>query len=185
MNEINPKIANINKIASFELIDIPLLKKIAQTGRPVILSTGMATLSEINEAFNVLKKNGCNEIALLKCTSAYPAPYEETNLRTIPHLSQAFNTPVGLSDHTMGSAVAIAAVTLGACIVEKHLCISRKDHGPDSQFSMEPEEFKQMVTDIRAVEKALGHVNYTITNKEKENRLFRKSLFAVENIKKG
>ncbi len=173
------------KIASFELVDIPLLKKIARTGKPVILSTGMATLSEIDEAVHILNENGCHQIALLKCTSAYPAPYEEINLKTIPHLSETFNTPAGLSDHTIGSAITIAAVTLGACIIEKHFCISRKDEGPDSQFSMETHEFKQMVTDIRSVEQALGHVNYTVTKKEKDNRVFRKSLFAVSNIKQG
>ena len=173
------------KIASFELIDIPLLKRIATTGKPVILSTGMASLSEIYEAVSVLKANGCNQLALLKCSSAYPARPEDCNLKTIPHLSQAFNVPVGLSDHTLGSAVSVTAVALGASIVEKHFCLTRKDFGPDSPFSMEPDEFKQMVRDIRIAQKALGSINYGITDKEKESRLFRKSLFAVKDIKSG
>lgn len=173
------------KVASFELVDFPLLKKIAETGKPVLLSTGMAKLSEIEEAVSFLKQNRCDQIALLKCTSAYPAPPENANLKTIPHLSQAFNVPVGLSDHTLGSAVAITAIAFGACIIEKHFCLTREDQGPDSQFSMEPNEFRQMVNDIRISEKAIGNVNYKITEKEAANRLFRKSLFAVEDIKKG
>ena len=173
------------KIASFELIDIPLIKRIAQTGKPVILSTGMASLGEIEEAITTLNQNGCRQIVLLKCTSAYPAPPETMNLRTLPHLAQAFHLPVGLSDHTLGSAVPVAAVSLGACVVEKHLCISRDEPGPDAAFSMEPQEFRQMVRDIRTVEKALGKVNYTATEKEKANRTLRRSLFAVADISKG
>lgn len=173
------------KIASFELVDIPLLKKVAATGKPVILSTGMANLDEIKEAVDTLKGNNCLQIALLKCTSAYPALPEDANLRTIPALSRTFNVPAGLSDHTMGSMVAVAAIALGACIVEKHFCLSRKDSGPDSSFSMEPDEFAQMVKDIRTAEKALGKVSYELTQAQETSKAFRRSLFAVENIKKG
>lgn len=174
-----------HKIASFELVDIPLLKKIAATGKPVILSTGMGTLAEIDEAVTTLRTHGTKELVLLKCTSAYPAPPEEANLRTIPHMAQAFNCPVGLSDHTMGSAVAVAAVALGACVVEKHFTLSRADGGPDGSFSMEPAEFKQMAQDIRSVEKALGIVSYDLTEKQKASKVFRRSLFVVKDIKAG
>ncbi|MDR0827523.1 MAG: pseudaminic acid synthase [Desulfovibrio sp.] len=173
------------KIASFEVVDIPLLKKVAATGKPVILSTGMASLAEIDEAVRTLRDNGAGELTLLKCTSAYPAPPEEINLLTIPHLAQAFNCPTGLSDHTMGSAVAVAAVALGACIIEKHFTLRRADGGPDSAFSMQPVEFKQMVADIRTVEKALGHVSYALTDKERESIAFRRSLFVVQDMKAG
>ena len=173
------------KVASFELVDIPLLKKIAATGKPVIMSTGMASLSEIEEAVFTLKNAGSGEIILLKCTSAYPAPPEESNLLTIPHLSSAFGCPTGLSDHTMGSAVAIAAVTLGACVIEKHFTLLRADGGPDGSFSMEPHEFKQMVADIRTAEKAIGRVCYELTDKQKESIVFRRSLFVVNAISAG
>lgn len=173
------------KIASFEVVDIPLLKKIAATGKPVIMSTGMATLGEIDEAVRTLRENGAGELTLLKCTSAYPAPPEEANLRTIPHLAQAFGCKAGLSDHTMGSAVAIAAVALGATVIEKHFTLARADGGPDGSFSMEPHEFKQMVQDIRTVEKALGSVCYDLTEKQKESKIFRRSLFVVEDIAAG
>ena len=173
------------KIASFELVDMPLLKKIAATGKPVIMSTGMASLAEIDEAVFTLRSNGTRDLVLLKCTSSYPAPPEEANLLTIPHMAQAFQCPVGLSDHTMGSAVAIAAVSLGACVIEKHFTLSRADGGPDGAFSMEPHEFKQMVNDIRVAEKALGKVSYELTEKEKLSKVFRRSLFVVKDIKAG
>ncbi len=174
-----------HKIASFELVDIPLLKKVAQTKKPIIMSTGMGTLAEIDEAVRTLRENGTTDLTLLKCTSSYPAPVEEANLRTIAHLAQAFSCKVGLSDHTMGSAVAVAAVALGATVIEKHFTLARADGGPDGAFSMEPSEFKQMVNDIRIVEKALGRVNYERTSKEQENVCFRRSLFAVKDIKAG
>lgn len=174
-----------HKVASFELVDIPLLRKIAGTKKPVIMSTGMGTLAEIDEAVGALRSAGCSELALLKCTSAYPAPPEEANLLTIPNLSQTFGCIAGLSDHTLGSAVAIAAVSLGARIVEKHLTLSRADGGPDSGFSMEPDEFRRMVTGIRTVEKALGCVSYELTEKQKENVALRRSLFVVEDIRAG
>jgi pseudaminic acid synthase len=173
------------KVASFELVDIPLLKKIAATGKPIIMSTGMATLAEIDEAIETLKKAGNDQLALLKCTSAYPAPPEEMNLKTIAHLAKTYGVPVGLSDHTLGSAVAVASVALGGCIIEKHLTLTRKDPGPDSAFSTEPAEFKAMVDDIRTVEKALGKITYEITEKQKENSVFRRSLFVAKDIRKG
>lgn len=173
------------KVASFEIVDIPLLKKIARTQKPVIMSTGMATLSEIEEAVNTLRDNGCTELVLLKCTSAYPAPPEEANLRTIPHLAQTFNCPVGLSDHTLSNAVAITAVAIGAKIVEKHMTLSREDGGADSAFSMEPQEFKQMVQDIRTTEVALGKIDYSLTPAQVKSRDFRRSLFVVDAIGEG
>ncbi len=173
------------KVASFELVDIPLLKRIAQTGKPVIMSTGMATVEEINEAIQVISDSGKSSLALLKCTSAYPAPAHEMNLNTIAYLAKTYGVPVGLSDHTLGSAVAVASVALGGCIIEKHLTLSRQDPGPDCAFSTEPHEFKAMVDDIRTVEQALGKVTFEVTEKQKENRVFRRSLFVVKDIKKG
>ena len=173
------------KIASFELVDIPLIRKIAQMGKPIIMSTGMATLSEIDEALRVIRGEGNKKIALLKCTSAYPAPPEESNLNTIPHLSETFSVPSGLSDHTLGSAVSVAAVTLGASIIEKHFTLSRDEEGPDSSFSMEPDEFRQMVENIRTVEKAVGRVSYELTPKQKESSIYRRSLFVVKDVKAG
>lgn len=173
------------KIASFEIVDIPLIQKISRTGKPIIMSTGMATLAEIDEAVRAIMEGGGDKMALLKCTSAYPAPAEEMNLRTIPHLAEAFGVPAGLSDHTMGHEVAVAAVALGACIVEKHFTLSRKDTSPDSSFSIEPYEFKSMVDAIRMVEKALGTVRYGFSEKEAVSRIFRRSLFVVQDIKKG
>jgi sialic acid synthase SpsE len=173
------------KVASFEVVDIPLLKKIAATGKPVIMSTGMASLAEIDEAVRTLRENGTKDLILLKCTSSYPAPPEEANLRTIPHLAQAFGCLAGLSDHTMGSAVAVAAVALGAAVIEKHFTLSRADGGPDGAFSMEPDEFRRLAQDIRTAEKALGRVNYELTDKERESVVFRRSLFVVKDMRAG
>jgi pseudaminic acid synthase len=173
------------KVASFEVVDIPLMRKIGATRRPVIMSTGMATLAEIDEAVQALRESGCTQLALLKCTSAYPAPAEDSNLRTIPHLAQAFQVVSGLSDHTLGSTVAIASIALGARIIEKHFCFSRSEPGPDSSFSMEPAEFREMVDAIRQVEKALGRVNYTLSEKEKVSRSHRRSLFVAKDIAEG
>lgn len=173
------------KIASFEIVDLPLLRKVACTGKPVILSTGMATLEEIREAIQTLREAGNRELALLKCTSAYPAPPEEMNLRSIPALRDAFGVPVGLSDHTLGIAVPVAAVALGACLVEKHLTLSRSIPGPDSAFSLEPEEFRQMVNAIRDTEKALGEVQFGASEHEASGHVFRRSLFVVEDVKAG
>lgn len=173
------------KIASFELVDIPLIQYVAKTGKPIIMSTGMATLAEIDEAVTAARAAGCKELALLKCTSAYPADPEEMNLRTIPHMAVAFAVSVGLSDHTLGIAVPVAAVVLGACIVEKHFILSRDIPGPDSAFSLEPDEFKAMVAAIRAGEKSLGNVNYEVAEQESAARFFRRSLFVVKDIKAG
>jgi len=173
------------KVASFELVDISLLRKIAKTGKPIIMSIGMASLAEIDEAVKALRESGCTQLALLKCTSAYPASPNEMNLKTIPHLAEAFHVLAGLSDHTLGIAVPMAAVALGACIIEKHITLSRDNPGPDSTFSLEPQEFKEMVDSIRTVEKAIGQVNYEITDKQKSSRVFRRSLFVVKDIKEG
>lgn len=173
------------KIASFECVDLPLLKRVAVTGKPVIVSTGMASRDEVEEAVSTMREAGDSPIALLKCTSGYPARAEDMNLRTIPDLASAFNVPVGLSDHTLGSDVAVAAVALGACIVEKHLTLSRADGGPDGAFSMEPAEFAVMVEAIRRVERALGHVRYGATPEEEKSRVFRRSLFVVRDMRAG
>lgn len=173
------------KIASFELVDIPLIQYVAKKGKPIIMSTGMATLSEIDEAVTAAREAGCKDLALLKCTSAYPASPEEINLRTIPHMAKAFDLPVGLSDHTLGIAVPVVSVTLGACIIEKHFTLSRSMPSSDSAFSLEPYEFKAMVDAIRITKKALGAVNYTVTEKEKAGLIFRRSLFVVKDIKAG
>jgi pseudaminic acid synthase len=170
------------KVASFELVDIPLLKRIAKTGKPVIISTGMASLDDIREAVKVFKASGRDQIALLKCTSAYPAPAEEMNLRTIPELSKIFDVPVGLSDHSIGNEASIVAVALGACVIEKHFTLSRDIEGPDSSFSIEPHELKALVTGIRHVEKLLGSVCFAATEQERSSLLFRRSLFAVKDI---
>lgn len=173
------------KVASFEITDIPLIEYMASKGKPVIISTGIATLADIEEAVNACKKMGNNQIVLLKCTSAYPAPLEEVNLRTIPNLADTFKTVVGLSDHTLGISVPIAAVALGAKIIEKHFILDRKLGGPDAAFSMEPDEFRSMVEAVREVEKALGTVNYDLTEKTTKSREFSRSLFAVKDIKAG
>jgi N-acetylneuraminate synthase len=174
-----------HKIASCELVDIPLIQKMARTGKPLLMSTGMATVEEIEEALQAAWAAGANEVGLLKCTSAYPAPAEEMNLRTIPEMIHRWGVPVGLSDHTMGIAVPVAAVALGACILEKHLTMSRTGPGPDSAFSLEPEEFKTMVAAVRAAEKALGEVKFGATGKEAASRGFRRSLFVVEDVAQG
>ncbi len=174
-----------HKLASFELVDIPLIQKMARTGKPLIMSTGMATVEEIEEAVETARKAGAAQIALLKCTSAYPALPEEMNLRAIPELSRRFDVPVGLSDHTMGIAVPVAAVALGACIIEKHLTLSRSEPGPDSSFSLEPQEFKAMVDAVRVAEKALGEINFGISAKEAGSQVFRRSLFVVQDVKRG
>ena len=173
------------KIASFELVDIPLIKRVAATGKPMIMSTGMATFEEISDAVSAACSAGASEIALLKCNSGYPAPAEEMNLATIPDLLARFGLPVGLSDHTLSNEVPVAAVALGACILEKHLTSSRSVPGPDSKFSLEPAEFKGTVDAIRVVEKAVGAASYGPTAHEEASRVFRKSLFVVEDVKAG
>ena len=174
-----------HKIASFEMTHIPLLRKVASTGKPVIMSTGMATLGEIDESVRALRAAGCDELVLLKCTSAYPAPPEEANIRTIPHLAASFGVPAGLSDHTMGTAVPVAARALGACVVEKHFTMSREVEGPDSAFSLEPHEFAQMVQAVRTTEKALGEIVFEPTPKQVYSKKFRRSIFATRAIAAG
>jgi len=174
-----------HKIASFELVDLPLIKYAASKGKPLVMSTGMASREEIEEAVAAAREEGNSQIVLLKCVSAYPAAPDEMNLRTILDLKERFQCPVGLSDHSLGHEVALAAVVLGANMIEKHLTLSRGDGGPDSSFSMEPDEFKKMVKAIRTVESALGKVSYEPTEKESVNKQFRRSLFTVKKIKKG
>jgi len=174
-----------HKVASFELVDIPLIQKMASTGKPLIMSTGMASLEEIDEAVAAARGAGATQIALLKCTSAYPASPEEMNLRTIPYLAAHAGLPVGLSDHTMDVAVPVTAIALGACIIEKHLTLSRAVPGPDSAFSLEPSEFKAMVDAVRIAERSLGQARFGASEKEEGSRLFRRSLFVVADMKCG
>ncbi|MCM1188881.1 MAG: pseudaminic acid synthase [bacterium] len=173
------------KIASFEINDIPLIRKVARLGKPIIFATGIAHLSDIELALQTCREEGNEDVAVLKCTSAYPAPYEDVNLRTIPSLAETFDCIAGLSDHTMGSAVAGAAVALGAKIVEKHLTLRRADGGADSAFSMEPEEFKEMADNIRKIELALGRVTYELSPKAAREREHSRSLFVAEDMKAG
>ena len=173
------------KIASFEIVDIPLIEYVASKGKPVIISTGIATESEIKEAVEACRKAGNDKIALLKCTSEYPAPIEDANLKMIPMLAKKFNVIAGLSDHSLGNIVPIAAVALGAKIIEKHFILDKKIGGSDSSFSLEPAEFKKMVTEIRQVEKTLGHVGFDLSDKVKRSRTFARSLFAVKDIAAG
>jgi pseudaminic acid synthase len=175
----------VHKVASFELLDIPLIQKMARSRKPLILSTGMATFEEIREAVTAARNAGAEEIALFKCTSAYPSAPEEMHLRTIPHLIETFQLPVGLSDHSLGISIPQAAVALGACLIEKHFTLSRSIPGPDSPFSLEPVEFKAMVDAVRLVEKALGQVHYGVSEEESKSRAFRRSLFVVEDVKAG
>jgi N-acetylneuraminate synthase len=175
----------VYKIASFENVDLPLIRRVAKTGKPVIMSTGMATLGEIDEAVRAYRNAGGTELALLACTSSYPAPPEEMHLQRISHLEETFDVVPGLSDHTLGTEVPVAATALGARIVEKHLTLSREEEGPDSDFSLEPEEFAEMVQALRKTEKAIGEVRYETTEKESESETFRRSLFVVEDIEKG
>lgn len=172
------------KIASFELVDIPLIKYVASKGKPMIISTGMGSFEEIKEAVEAVRFEGNDNLALLKCSSAYPAIPDDMNLKTMQHMSKSFDVPVGLSDHSLGSIGAVTAVALGACIIEKHFCLSRDIKNPDSSFSMEPDEFKQMVDDIRTAERAMGIVSYECSEKEKESLTFRRSVFVVQDIKK-
>jgi N-acetylneuraminate synthase len=175
----------VYKIASFENVDLPLIRRIAKTGKPTIMSTGMATLGEIDEAVRAYRDAGGTELALLACTSSYPAPPEEMHLRRIPHLAETFDVVPGLSDHTLGTEVPVAGVSLGAQIMEKHLTLSRDEEGPDSDFSLEPDEFAEMVQAVRKTEKALGEVRYETTEKESESETFRRSLFVVKDVGRG
>ena len=173
------------KIASFELVDIPLLEYVAAKNKPIIMSTGMGTLEEIQEAVDAIYSTGNRQLALMKCSSAYPAKPEEMNLRTMQDLKERFGVPVGLSDHSMGAFSAATAVAMGANLIEKHFCISRAVKNPDSSFSMEPQEFREMVEQVREVEKAMGSVQYGVSRQEESNACFRRSLFVVEDIAAG
>jgi len=173
------------KVASFEMVDIPLIEYIASKGKPVIMSTGMSTLAEISEAVQAARSAGASQIALLKCTSAYPAMPGEMNLRTIPDMARRFGVPVGLSDHTLGIAAPVTAVALGACIIEKHFTLSRNIPGPDSAFSLEPHEFRAMVDAIRTAEESLGEISYRVSEQEAKSHVFRRSLFVVKDMRKG
>ncbi len=173
------------KIASFEITDIPLIRKVARLGKPVILATGIARLADIELAVQTCREEGNEQVILLKCCSAYPTPYEDVNLRTIPNLAQTFQCLAGLSDHTMGTAVATGAVALGARMVEKHMTLRRSDGGPDAAFSMEPGEFREMVDNIRILEKALGKVTYELSEKQAREREHSRSLFVAQDMKAG
>lgn len=173
------------KIASFELVDIPLIEYVASKKKPIIMSTGMATLAEIDEAVAAVRGQGNDDLALLRCASAYPAITDEMNLRTMQNMKETFGVPVGLSDHSMGAVGAVTAVALGASIIEKHFCLDRAIENPDSSFSMSPSEFKQMVKDVRQAEMAIGCVKYGPTRQEMGNLQFRRSIFCVKDIKKG
>ena len=173
------------KVASFEITDIPLIEYMASKGKPMIIATGIATISDIELAINACKRVGNDQIILLKCTSAYPAPMEDVNLRTIANIKETFNVIPGLSDHTLGIEVAIASVAFGAKVIEKHITLSREDGGPDAAFSLEPHELKNMVQSIRNIEKAIGKVTYELTEKQQKSREFSRSLFIVKDIKAG
>ncbi len=173
------------KIASFEINDIPLIEKVAKEKKPVIMSTGIAELADIELAIETCLKAGNDNIVLLKCVSEYPTPYDELNLRTIPDMVERFKCVTGLSDHSMGSAIPVAGVALGAAVIEKHLTLSRADGGPDGSFSMEPAEFKTMVTDIGHIVSGLGKVTYELTEKQKNSRGRSRSLYVSADIKKG
>lgn len=174
-----------HKIASFENNHHPLLKKVAKTGKPVIMSTGASTIANLDESVRVLRENGCKDLILLKCTSNYPATPENSNIRTIPHLKELFNCEVGLSDHTMGIGVPIAAVTMGATVIEKHFCLSRAEGGVDSAFSLEPDELKGLVIETERAWQSLGIVQYGVQESEKKSLLFKRSIYVVKDIQAG
>lgn len=173
------------KIASFECTDLPLIRKVASTGKPMIISTGMASIADIDEAVRTARAGGCRDIVLLKCTSTYPATPNNTNISTIPHMRDAFGTLVGLSDHTMGIGVSVGAVVLGACLIEKHFTLARADGGVDSTFSMEPDEFKHLRVEVERAWQSLGAITYGGTVAEEKSRMFRRSLYIAQDVKAG
>jgi len=175
----------IYKISSFENTDLRLIKLVAKTKKPIIISLGMANYREIKEAVSTARKNGCKKLILLKCTSAYPAKHEDANLATIPFLRKKFKCEVGLSDHTMGISVALAATTLGASVIEKHFTLNRKDGGPDAKFSLEPDELKNLVKEVKNVWRSVGKIKLDRTRSEEKNVKFRRSIYVSEDIKKG
>lgn len=173
------------KIASFENTDHILLKKVAKTGKPVIMSTGVSAIADIQESIEILKAGGCKDLILLKCTSTYPANPENTNILTIPHMRQLYNCLIGLSDHTMGIGAAVASVALGSVVIEKHFTLNRADGGVDSTFSLEPQELKSLVVESERAWLSMGKVSYTLSEKEKNSLIFKRSLFVVKNIQRG
>lgn len=173
------------KIASFENVDLPLIKKVAKTGKPIIASTGMTTVAEIDDLVTTARNNGCNDLTLLKCTSSYPATPEGTNLMTIPHMKELFHCRVGLSDHTLGIGAAVASIALGGTVIEKHFTLSRAEGGVDSAFSLEPDEMALLVRECNTAWQALGHISYEVAEQEKKSLQFRRSLYIVEDLKKG
>jgi len=173
------------KIASFENVDLPLIRKVARTGKPIIASTGMTTVSELADLVQTARDNGCTDLTLLKCTSSYPSSPEGTNLRTIPHMRELFGCDVGLSDHTLGIGVAVASVALGATVIEKHFTLSRADGGVDAAFSLEPGEMAQLVRECRAAALAMGEVRYEMAEQEKKSLQFRRSLYIAEDMRAG
>ena len=173
------------KIASFENVDLPLIKKVAKTGKPIIASTGMTTVAEIDDLVTTARNNGCNDLTLLKCTSSYPATPEGTNLMTIPHMKELFHCRVGLSDHTLGIGAAVASIALGGTVIEKHFTLSRAEGGVDSVFSLEPDEMALLVRECNTAWQALGHISYEVAEQEKKSLQFRRSLYIVEDLKKG
>ena len=173
------------KIASFENVDLPLIRKVAKTGKPIIASTGMASVAELDDLVRTARGNGCEDLTLLKCTSSYPASPEGTNLRTIPHMKQLFHCRVGLSDHTLGIGAAVASIALGATVIEKHFTLSRADGGVDAAFSLEPAELAQLVRECRTAYEALGEISYAVREQEKQSLRFRRSLYIVEDMEAG
>ncbi|MFC0562375.1 pseudaminic acid synthase [Halalkalibacter alkalisediminis] len=173
------------KIASFENTDIPLIRKVASKGKPMIISTGMATVAELDETVRTAREAGCKDLVLLKCTSTYPATPKNTNINTIPHMKELFNCQVGLSDHTMGTGVAVASVALGATVIEKHFTLSRQDGGVDSSFSLEPNEMKSLVKETERAWQALGNVQYGVSNEEKGSLQYRRSLYVAKDMNLG
>lgn len=173
------------KIASFENTDLPLIRRVATTGKPLIISTGMATVAELDETVRAAREAGCKDLILLKCTSTYPATAENTNILTIPHMRELFGCQVGLSDHTMGMGVSVASVALGATVIERHFTLNRADGGVDSTFSMEPAEMAQLVVETERAWQALGKVSYGATEAEKKSIMFRRSLYVVQDLKAG
>lgn len=175
----------VYKIASFENTDIPLIRKVAATGKPIIVSTGMATVAELDETVRLLRDKGCDNFVLLKCTSTYPASPENTNISTIPHMRELFNCQVGISDHTLGVGVGVASIALGATVIEKHFTLKRTDGGVDSAFSMEPDEMALLVTETERAWKSIGTIHYGPTDNEKESLSFRRSLYITKDLKEG
>lgn len=173
------------KIASFEAIDLPLIAHVARKGKPMIISTGMCNLGEIEAAYNTAHENGCSEVILLHCISSYPAATEDSNVRVVPHLAEAFNCVSGLSDHSFSSAAAVASIALGASVIEKHFTINRADGGPDAAFSLEPAEFSALVSDCKSAWRALGRVTYDLSESEKGSITFRRSLYVVRDVAAG